>query len=65
MRLIGVREAAEQIGVSDETVRTWMHRVEDPIPSVVVGKSGRNRKIIAEEIGPWLAAEASRKASTK
>lgn len=57
------REAAEHIGVSIATVKTWMRRAEHPLPNVVVGKSGRNLKVIAAEIEPWLTAEATRKAS--
>lgn len=57
------REAAERIGVSIATVKAWMRRADHPLPSIIVGRSGRNLKVIASEIEPWLAAEAARKAS--
>lgn len=60
-QLISPREAAERIGVSVATVKTWLRRSADPLPSVVVGESGRFRKVIADQIDPWLVAEASRK----
>lgn len=55
------REAAEILGVSVATVKSWMKRKNHPLPSVVVGQSGRNLKVIAAQIEPWLDAEAQRK----
>lgn len=63
MQLISPQEAASQIGVSVHTVKVWIRRAADPLPSVDVGQSGKFRKVIAAEIAPWLSAEASRKAS--
>lgn len=63
--LISPREAARRIGVSHTTIRTWLHRKQHPLPSVIVGASGRNLKVIVAEIEPWLAAEAARKAAVK
>lgn len=59
--LITAKEAAEQIGVSAATVRSWMRRGTDPLPSVQVGSTGSHRRIVASQITPWLEAEASRK----
>lgn len=56
------REAAELMGVSVSTVKAWINRSEHPLPSVVVGQSGRNRKVVAGQIGPWLEQESARKA---
>jgi transposase len=61
--LISPQEAAKQIGVSVHTIKVWMRRAEDPLPSVQVGESGKFLKVIASEIEPWLTAEASRKVS--
>ena len=61
-QLLSPREAAEVIGVSVATVKAWMRRAADPLPSVQVGASGRFHKVVADQINPWLAAEASRKA---
>jgi len=58
--LISPREAAERIGVSLSTVKAWMRRAADPLPSIPVGSSGRFRKVVAAEIPSWLADEASR-----
>lgn len=65
-QLIYAHEAAERIGVSTTTVKAWMRRRENPLPSVQVGATGRVHKVIADEIDAWLAAEAARKtAATK
>lgn len=61
--LLSPPEAARIIGVSVRVVKEWMRRANEPLPSVVVGASGRTVKVIASEIEPWLAAEAARKAS--
>lgn len=60
-QLISPRQAAERIGVSVATIKNWIHRSHQPLPSVQVGKSGRFHKVIATEIDGWLIAEASRK----
>lgn len=65
MQLITPAEAAKRIGVSHNTVRSWIRRAENPLPSVVVGQSGRNRKVITEAITPWLEAEAARNGTVK
>lgn len=60
--LITVAEAAKRIGVSRSMVDVWIWREEDPLPSVPYGKSGKFRKVIADQIQGWLAEESSRKA---
>lgn len=62
--LITPAEAAKRIGVSIHMVKVWIWREEDPLPSVVVGKSGKVRRVIADQIVTWLSEEASRKAGT-
>lgn len=59
-QLISPREAADRIGVSVSTVKAWMRRSQDPLPSVQVGTSGKFRKVLAAEIPSWLTSEASR-----
>lgn len=60
MRLLTPKQAAEQLGVSADTVRAWISRTDNPLPTVVVGSSGTHRRIVADQIGPWLEAEATR-----
>lgn len=62
MKLISPREAAMEMGVSITTVKTWINRPEHPLPAVKVGTSGRFHKVIAEQVRPWLVAEANRQA---
>lgn len=63
--LISPAAAAKRIGVSLATVYAWVRRAEDPLPSVPVGETGRNVKVVASAIEPWLVAEAARKAGKK
>lgn len=63
MELLSPREAAQAMGVSVATVKAWIRRNDNPLPAVQVGSSGRFYKVIAEQINPWLIAEASRQAS--
>jgi excisionase family DNA binding protein len=60
--LISAREAAELIGVSLPTVKAWVFRKENPLPSIQVGESGKHRRIVRDSIAPWLEAEATRTA---
>ena len=53
-------QVAKKIGVTDERVREWMRRADDPLPSIQVGASGRYRRVLADEVQPWLAREAER-----
>lgn len=62
MKLISPKEAAEQIGVSVATVKVWMRRADNPLPSVAVGTSGTHYRVVADAITDWLSDEASRKA---
>lgn len=63
-KLLTPREAAERIGVSVTTVKEWMRRAADPLPSMQVGHSGRVHRIVTDEIDAWLLAEAARKPQT-
>jgi transposase len=58
--VLSAPQAARLIGVSVSQVKAWMRRADDPLPSVSVGTSGRVRKVIAEQIAPWLGREAAR-----
>jgi transposase len=58
--VLSAPEAARLIGVSIHQVKAWMRRADDPLPSVAVGTSGRVRKVVAEQIAPWLEREAAR-----
>ena len=58
--VLSAPEAARLIGVSIHQVKAWMRRADDPLPSVLVGTSGRVRKVLAEQIVPWLGREAAR-----
>lgn len=64
MQLISPREASERIGVSVATVKAWIHRAENPLPSVAVGATGKFYKIVADQIDTWLVEEAARKQGT-
>lgn len=58
--LLTPRETAERLGVSVTTVKTWIHRAENPLPSIEVGASGRHRRVVAEQIDGWLYDESLR-----
>lgn len=62
--LLSPRQAAERLGVSVATIKAWMRRNDHPLPAVQVGESGRFYKVIADQIGPWLNAESSRKSGS-
>lgn len=62
--LLTPKEAAEQLGVSVTTVKTWMHRADNPLPSIEVGASGKHRRVVAEHIDGWLFDETSRKVAS-
>jgi hypothetical protein len=59
-KLLSPREAASRIGVNLAQVKEWTRRSNDPLPNVVVGKSGKFRKVLVDEIPTWLAREAER-----
>ena len=63
--LLTPRQVADELGVSLATVKSWMRRQADPLPSVVVGASGSHRRIVAAQLNPWLEAEAARNGSMK
>jgi len=59
-KLLSRPMVAKMLGVSRDNVRQWTRRADDPLPTVLVGKSGTRRKVIASEIDPWLARQAER-----
>lgn len=58
--LLSPPEAARLIGTNVAQVKEWMRRRDDPLPSVPVGKSGKFRKVLRDQIPAWLAREAER-----
>ncbi len=58
--LLSPPEAARLIGTNIAQVKEWMRRADDPLPSIPVGKSGKFRKVLREQIPAWLAREAGR-----
>lgn len=58
--LLSPPEAARLIGTNVAQVKEWMRRVDDPLPSVPVGKSGKFRKVLRDQVTTWLEREASR-----
>ena len=58
--LLSPPEAARLIGTTIAQVKEWMRRADDPLPSIPVGKSGKFRKVLREQIPEWLAREAGR-----
>ena len=63
--LLTPRQVADELGVSLTTVKSWMRRQADPLPSVVVGATGTHRRILSDLLHPWLEAEAARNGSMK
>jgi hypothetical protein len=53
-------DAARLIGTNVAQVKEWIRRADDPLPSVPVGKSGKFRKVLRDQIPAWLAREAER-----
>lgn len=64
-QLISPADAAKRMGVSLGMVYVWMRRADNPLPSVTVGRTGRNAKVVSAEIDNWLADEAARNAAAK
>ena len=62
--LLTATEAAEIIGVDHHIVRVWMYRRHHPLPSVPIGKTGTQRRVVASMIDDWLAAEVAREQPT-
>lgn len=58
-RLMSIREAADIIGVSEDTARAWAKRAVDPLPNITTA-SGKGtgkrvvRKVIVGELDGWL-----------
>ena len=59
-RLLKPREAAEELSTNVAQVKEWMRRAEHPLPSIVVGQSGKFRKVVAAELDGWFAEEVKR-----
>jgi hypothetical protein len=58
--LLSPPDAARLIGTNVAQVKEWMRRGDDPLPSILVGKSGKFRKVLRDQIPEWLAREAAR-----
>ena len=63
--LLSPPQAARLIGTNVAQVKEWMRRADDPLPSIAVGKSGKFRKVLREQIPAWLSHEAERAVPTK
>ena len=59
-QLLTPREAAAILGTNVAQVKEWSRRVDHPLPTILVGSSGRFRKIVSEEIPAWLKGEIER-----
>jgi excisionase family DNA binding protein len=59
-KLLTPDEAAETIGVGRRQVEEWIRRADEPLPSLSTGEAGSHRRIIADQIDPWLVREAER-----
>lgn len=58
--LVTAAEAAEIIGVSVNRVREFMRRADDPLPSMRLVEGGTRRRVVLEEIKPWVKRQAER-----
>ncbi len=59
-RLLDLSEAAAMFGVSENTLRTYMKRAHDPLPS---GSIGDRVKLKKSEVWEWI--KRNRKGSVK
>lgn len=48
-----IREAADRLGVSETTIRTWARRKRDPLPHM---RCGRVVRIPSDGLEAWAAA---------
>ena len=62
--LLSPPQAARLIGTNVAQVKEWMRRGDHPLPSVPIGKSGKFRKILRDQIPAWLEREAARAVPT-
>lgn len=62
--LLSPPQAARLIGTTVAQVKEWMRRADQPLPSVPVGKSGKFRKVLRDQIHAWLEQEAGRAVPT-
>lgn len=47
-------ELAKELGVSYSTVRTWVNRAENPLPSWLPEGNRKQRKVKREELNQWI-----------
>jgi hypothetical protein len=62
--LLSPPQAARLIGTTVAQVKEWMRRGDQPLPSVPIGKSGKFRKVLRDQIPTWLEQEAERAVPT-
>ncbi len=66
-KLLSIPDAAKALGVDHGTVREWVKRTVDPLPSVVVGRGdGKHvrRKVVMSEVDEWLVRQAGKEGGT-
>ena len=62
-KLLSIPKAADVLGVHSGTVREWVLRAVDPLPSVVLGKGDGKfvrRAVVMSEVDGWLARQAKK-----
>jgi excisionase family DNA binding protein len=48
---LSVAEVAEELGLSDDTIRNWVNRKKNPLPAI---KTGRDWRIKREDLDKFL-----------
>ncbi len=48
---LSVGEVAEEVGLSDDTIRNWINRKTNPLPAI---KTGRDWRIKREDLDKFL-----------
>ena len=48
---LSVAEVAEELGLSDDTIRNWVNRKKNPLPAI---KTGRDWRIKREDLDIFL-----------
>lgn len=48
---LSVAEIAEELGLSDDTIRNWVNRKKNPLPAI---KTGRDWRIKREDLDEFL-----------
>ena len=67
-KLMTIPKAAQVIGEDVETVRAWVVRAVDPLPSVVTSgaESQRmHRKVVMAEVDEWLRRQSQREGALR